>query len=212
MLAPAGRRYAEIRMEVPVERDEQALLRIAQVLRERRNELGLSQAELAEQLGLTQAYVSNLETAEATTQLKRLVAVLGAVGLDLVALPRAHPVAREMRSRPLHLPVRPSRSDAPSDDLRRALDRLDLSRVSDPEAAARLAALRDLVAAAPAEDLSGPRARGVVRSLRSLADSDAVLSLSDPSVTAVLLALRDMFPRAAGPRPASAAPAREDRA
>ncbi|NKY39655.1 helix-turn-helix domain-containing protein [Cellulomonas septica] len=192
-------------------RDEQTLLRIAQALRERRSDLGLSQEDLAAQLGITQAYVSKLETAEATTQLRRLVAVLGAVGLDLVALPRAHPAARQVRSRPLLVPARPSRTTTPSDRLRRALDRLDVSRVSDAEAAARLAALRDLVAAEPAIDLDDPRVRKVVRPLRALADSDAVLSLSDPSVTAVLLALREM-PLTGGPASTSAALPREGRA
>ncbi|AEE45034.1 helix-turn-helix domain-containing protein [Cellulomonas fimi] len=174
-----------------MDRDDETLARIAQSLRDRRVELGLSQSELAERLGLTQAYLSKLETAGATTQLRRLVAVLGAVGLDLVALPRTHPAVREERSRPL-APVH--RKATPSDELRRALQRLDLSRVSDPEAAARFAALRDVLADGSGEGQESPRARNLVRSLRSLAQSDEALSLVDPSVRAVLLALRDAEP------------------
>jgi hypothetical protein len=63
--------------------------------------------------------------------------------------------------------------------------------VSDPEVAARLAALRDLLSGAPSEDPGSPKVRSLVRSLQSLAESQSTLSLVDPSVRAVLLALRD---------------------
>jgi len=75
---------------------------IAAALRDRRAELGITQEALAEAVGLPRPYLSRLENGEATTQVRRLVEVLGAVGLVLVALPRSHPAVREQLARDTH--------------------------------------------------------------------------------------------------------------
>lgn len=186
--------------------EDQAIARLAQRLRERRVDLGITQAELADQLGVTQAYLSRLETGEATTQLRRLVRALSSVGLDLLALPRNHPAAREERLRPVTPPRRTRGTDV--EQLLDALDRLDPSHVGSSELAERLRTLREVLARTsttghdlkPMNSLVGPVAR--------LAYSKEALSIAHPSLRRVLLQVRETFPDAAriDERSASALP------
>ncbi|WP_149205125.1 helix-turn-helix domain-containing protein [Actinotalea subterranea] len=174
--------------------EDQAIARLAQRLRERRVDLGITQAELADQLGVTQAYLSRLETGEATTQLRRLVRALSSVGLDLLALPRNHPAAREERLRPVTPPRRAHRTDV--EQLLDALDRLDPSHVGSPELAERLRTLRAVLAR---EGTTGPELRrmnSLVGPVARLAYSKEALSIAHPSLRRVLLQVRETFPDA----------------
>jgi transcriptional regulator with XRE-family HTH domain len=62
---------------------------IASVLRDARRSRALTQAELAELLGLHRSYLADLEAGRGTLQLRRLVRALNAMGIDLVAVPRS---------------------------------------------------------------------------------------------------------------------------
>ena len=62
---------------------------IANVLRDARRARALTQAELADLLGLHRSYLADLEAGRGTLQLRRLVQALNAMGIDLVAVPRA---------------------------------------------------------------------------------------------------------------------------
>ncbi|TQL02677.1 helix-turn-helix transcriptional regulator [Cellulomonas sp. SLBN-39] len=173
--------------------EDQAVARLAQRLRERRLALGITQADLADQLGVTPAYLSRLETGEATTQLRRLVRALSSVGLDLLALPRNHPAAREERLRPVAPPRHTRGTDV--EQLLDALDGLDPSHIGSPELAERLRTLRALLADATGGDAD--RVRTLVRPIARLAGSDEALSIAHPSLRRVLLQVRDTFPEAA---------------
>jgi DNA-binding XRE family transcriptional regulator len=67
---------------------------IATTLREERQRRGLTQEQFADLLGVTRAYLGELESGKGTTHLNRLVRALNAVGVDLV------PVRRHDSSRP----------------------------------------------------------------------------------------------------------------
>lgn len=174
--------------------EDQAIARLAQRLRERRMDLGITQAELADQLGVTQAYLSRLETGEATTQLRRLVRALSSVGLDLLALPRNHPAAREERLLPVTPPRRARRTDV--EQLLDALDRLDPSHVGSSELAERLRALRAVLARTGTTGHESKQVRSLVGPLARLAHSEEALSIAHPSLRRVLLQVRETFPDA----------------
>ncbi len=173
--------------------EDQAVARLAQRLRERRLALGITQADLADQLGVTPAYLSRLETGEATTQLRRLVRALSSVGLDLLALPRNHPVAREERLRPVTPPRRARGTDLAQ--LLDALDGLDPSHVGSAELAERLRALHALLADTAGADAD--RVRALARPVARLARSDEAMSIAHPALRRVLVQVRDTFPEAA---------------
>lgn len=174
--------------------EDQTLARLAQRLRERRVDLGITQAELADQLGITQAYLSRLETGEATTQLRRLVRALSSVGLDLLALPRHHPAAREERLRPVTPPRRAGATNV--EQLLDALDRLDPSHVGSSELAERLRALREALAGTGPTRQDLRRVSSLVRPLARLASSKEAMSIAHPSLRRVLLQVRETFPDA----------------
>lgn len=176
--------------------EDQTIARLTQRLRERRAELGVTQAELADQLGVTQAYLSRLETGDASLQLRRLVRALSSVGLELLALPRNHPAAREERMRPVTPPRRTRGTDL--EDLRDALDGLDLSHVGSPELAERLRTLHALLTRTTATGHDLDRIRSLAGPVAGLARSKEALSIAHPSLRRVLLQVRKAFPDAAG--------------
>lgn len=57
-------------------------------IRSRRNELGLTQGELADVSGVTLRFVSELERGKATAQYAGIQRVLAALGLELYLEPR----------------------------------------------------------------------------------------------------------------------------
>ena len=61
--------------------------RLGAALRHARKRAGLTQAELGEFAGIDRFAVAAIERGHATTQLRRLFALLDAVGLDLVVTP-----------------------------------------------------------------------------------------------------------------------------
>lgn len=188
---PQGDRAAEGHEQ---RQEDQAIARLAQRLRERRADLGISQAELADQLGVTQAYLSRLETGEATTQLRRLVRALSSVGLELLALPRNHPAAREERLRPVTPPRRARATNV--EQLLDALDRLDPSHVGSSELAERLQALREVLAGTGTTGHDLRRVSSLVGPLARLASSKEAMSIAHPSLRHVLLQVRETFPGA----------------
>jgi transcriptional regulator with XRE-family HTH domain len=64
---------------------DDTLRQIARVLRDERKDRGLTQQEFAALLGVSRPYVSGLESGRGTTQLRRLIQALNAIGVDLVA-------------------------------------------------------------------------------------------------------------------------------
>ncbi len=54
---------------------------IGAAIRHYRTEAGLTQAELAERCGITRTYLSGLEQGSETEQLKRILAILSALGV-----------------------------------------------------------------------------------------------------------------------------------
>jgi ribosome-binding protein aMBF1 (putative translation factor) len=54
-----------------------------EILRERRKELKMSQATLAEKIGGKQAYIARIEKGEVDIQLSSLLRIAGALGLNL---------------------------------------------------------------------------------------------------------------------------------
>ncbi len=62
--------------------------RIARVLREARTGQGLSQRELGQRSGLTQAQISRIENGEVDLRLSSLIAMANVLGLDLGLTPR----------------------------------------------------------------------------------------------------------------------------
>lgn len=69
--------------------EDTAVQRLAGAIREARVSAGLTQTEVAELVGLDREYVSRLERGIATQYFERLEAVLDAVGLALVAIPKS---------------------------------------------------------------------------------------------------------------------------
>ncbi|MDE0132449.1 MAG: helix-turn-helix transcriptional regulator [bacterium] len=61
---------------------------IARILREARTGQGLSQRELGQRSGLTQAQISLIENGEVDSRLSSLIAVVDVLGLDLTLTPR----------------------------------------------------------------------------------------------------------------------------
>lgn len=57
-------------------------------IRRRRKRLRLTQADVAELVGVNRRLVSEVERGSASTSLRNLIAVCDAVGMDLVARPR----------------------------------------------------------------------------------------------------------------------------
>jgi transcriptional regulator with XRE-family HTH domain len=80
--------------------------RIAAAMRRRRAELGMTQNDLAEVIGLDRQYVTGLESGRAVRQLERLVTALNGLGLELVVVPRGHPLANEQRTADAPVPRR----------------------------------------------------------------------------------------------------------
>lgn len=170
---------------------EESLARIAHVLRERRAKLGLTQSDLADDLGVTQAYVSALETAHFTTQTRRLVEALAVLGLELVALPRDHPVAREQRLRPVPPIRRGGAHETPeARRLRKVLAEVDLSRVENPRMADRLAQLQGLERELGVDFAANARVAKLLEPLRTLGAAEGVEELVGGEVGAVLDAVR----------------------
>ncbi|MDM8085252.1 helix-turn-helix transcriptional regulator [Cellulomonas cellasea] len=190
-----------------MDRDTEIIVRIAQRLRESRSALGLTQNELAERLGVTQAYLSRLETGEATLQVRRLVQALSAVGLDLIAIPRTNPAAKEERMRPLALSHRRGKSGI--EELAAALTETDLSRIANSEIAALLRLLRTLTADPEGLAASSDQYRRLIRHLRRLASSDAAIEVADPQLRRVLLAIRAAFPAASDQEAATGSEGRQ---
>lgn len=63
------------------------LVRLAETVRRRRNDLGLRQAELAELAGCSQRFVHTLEQGKPTLRLDKLLDVLEVLGLGLSVVP-----------------------------------------------------------------------------------------------------------------------------
>ena len=61
---------------------------VAAELRLERRRRGMTQAEFAEFLGVSRAYIIDLEAGRATKQLTRLAAALALLGMDLRAVKR----------------------------------------------------------------------------------------------------------------------------
>lgn len=150
-------------------RDDESLVRIAHALRERRIELGITQSDLADILGVTPAYLSALETARFTTQTRRLAETLSSLGLELIALPRDHPVVAEQRMHSAASPRR--RGDRESPDARRLRDVLasvDLSKIENPRMADRLGRLKGLAEELGVEFSTSSRVAHLLEPLRAL--------------------------------------------
>jgi HTH-type transcriptional regulator / antitoxin HipB len=81
-------------MEATEMASEDTIQLLATTLREERRRRGLTQEQFADLLGVTRAYLGQLESGKGTTHLNRLVRALNAVGVDLV------PVRRSDSSRP----------------------------------------------------------------------------------------------------------------
>lgn len=62
--------------------------RLAVALGERRVELGLTQAELAERVGIDQAEISRIENGNANPTTRTLMALLAALDTDIQLIPR----------------------------------------------------------------------------------------------------------------------------
>ncbi|WP_394345125.1 MULTISPECIES: helix-turn-helix domain-containing protein [Alistipes] len=54
-----------------------------EILRDRRKELKMSQAALAEKIGAKQSYIARIEKGEVDLQLSSLIRIAGALGLNL---------------------------------------------------------------------------------------------------------------------------------
>ncbi len=61
---------------------------VGAVVQEYRKEQGLTQQDLADRLGVKKSYLSRIENGHADIRLSTLARVLGAIGFDLVAMPR----------------------------------------------------------------------------------------------------------------------------
>ncbi len=61
---------------------------LGDVIRSRRHEQGLVQAELAELAGIHRSYLSDLERGHATEHTERLFRILWRLGLEVVVRPR----------------------------------------------------------------------------------------------------------------------------
>lgn len=57
---------------------------LAQAIKHFRHEAGLTQAELAERIGMRQSHLSELESGKMTEQTQRLIALFKALGVRLV--------------------------------------------------------------------------------------------------------------------------------
>lgn len=68
-----------------VEAEAAPTQRLGRVVRDRRRTLGLSQQDLAELSGASPRFVGALENGKASVRVDKLVAVLDALGLELVA-------------------------------------------------------------------------------------------------------------------------------
>ncbi len=63
-------------------------IQIGNLIRTRRKELGLTQAALADKVGLRQATVSQIETGSNATRIGTLLRVIAMLDMDLTAGPR----------------------------------------------------------------------------------------------------------------------------
>lgn len=81
---------------------------IASALRQRRADLGMTQEDLADAIGVDRQYIVGLESGRSVQQLDRLIAALNGLGLELVVVPRAHPLAQRML---VETPTAPRRVD-----------------------------------------------------------------------------------------------------
>jgi transcriptional regulator with XRE-family HTH domain len=69
------------------------IVAIAETLRLTRNKAGLTQAELAEFIGVDRFVVARLESGRATTQVRQLIEALAALGLELTVVPKSRRLA-----------------------------------------------------------------------------------------------------------------------
>lgn len=74
---------------------------IAETLRLSRSRAGLTQAELAEFIGVDRFAVARLESGRATTQVRQLVEALAALGLELTVAPKSRRLAVGGTDKPL---------------------------------------------------------------------------------------------------------------
>ncbi len=72
---------------------DRAVENLAAAIRQARIEAGLTQAELGAFVGASRFVVADLEAGRATTQLRRLIEALDAVGLELTVEPRSKRLA-----------------------------------------------------------------------------------------------------------------------
>jgi len=70
---------------------------IVRALKRARAEQKLTQQDIADALDVSRPYVVELEATRPVHQLDRLIKALHLVGLDLVAVPRDHPLVRAQR-------------------------------------------------------------------------------------------------------------------
>ena len=64
------------------------MTQVLDIVRARRRTLKLTQSQLAEKLGVTQTYVSDLETGRRSMSTERLLALLNVLNLELIAQDR----------------------------------------------------------------------------------------------------------------------------
>lgn len=72
---------------------DSAVANLAAAIRQARVDAGLTQAELGAFVGASRFAVADLEAGKVTTQLRRLIETLDAVGLELVVEPRSKRLA-----------------------------------------------------------------------------------------------------------------------
>ena len=68
------------------------------IIRRERHNLGLTQAQLGKKIGLRQATISKLEAGEPATQLRTLLDVLAAMGLEIIIDERSKSSADDIES------------------------------------------------------------------------------------------------------------------
>jgi DNA-binding XRE family transcriptional regulator len=80
-----------------------ALQQIPLAVRGAREEAGLTQAELGEFVGTDRFAIAAIERGRLTAQVRRLIEVLDAVGLEIQIHPRTHRLAASVGEGPNHV-------------------------------------------------------------------------------------------------------------
>lgn len=73
---------------------------IGALVRDQRRQLGLSQTQLAAQVGTSQRYISHLENGKRTLQLGLVLRVLDELGVGLTIQPRSSEVTKQTGPKP----------------------------------------------------------------------------------------------------------------